>query len=252
MNIARRRWLVDLGNSRLKIALLGDDGCVQPVLAISHESTDGDRTLLDQLAPVSPGDEAWLASVASSERTVAVTAVLEGAGLHVERAQSHARQGRLRIAYPVPAQLGVDRYLALLAASARDDGPWVIVSAGSALTVDVLAADGVHQGGLIAPMPAQMRESLAQRFAQLDVAEGAAQELASNTADAIASGARAAVLGLVERVLRQTRESFGQAPTLLIAGGDAALLEALHYEPRVLVPTLVLEGLAVHALAGDR
>lgn len=252
MNMSRKRWLLDLGNSRLKVALLEDDGRLQQALAIGHDLANGDRTLLERLAPVGAGDEAWLASVAPDDRTTALIALLERAGLRVERAQSHARQGRLRIAYPVPGQLGVDRYLAMLAASTRDDGPWVIVSAGSALTVDVLAVDGVHQGGLIAPMPAEMRESLARRFAQLDVPEGNAQELASNTADAVASGARAALLGLVERVLRQARESLGQAPTLLIVGGDAALLDGVPYEPRVLAPTLVLEGLAVHALAGDR
>lgn len=252
MNSPRKRWLLDLGNSRLKIALLDEDGRIQQATAIGHESANGDRELLELLAPVGTEDEAWLASVAPEDRTTAIIALLERAGLRVERAQSHARQGRLRIAYPVPGELGVDRYLALLAASARDDGPWVIVSAGSALTVDVLASDGVHQGGLIAPMPAQMRESLARRFAQLDVPEGGAHELASNTADAVASGAHAALLGLVERVLRQSRERFGHPPTLLIAGGDGALLDGLQYEPRVVAPALVLEGLAMHASAGDR
>jgi type III pantothenate kinase len=144
----------------------------------------------------------------------------------------------------------VDRFLALLAASGRDDGPWLLVSAGSALTVDLLQADGAHVGGLIAPMPDTMRAALASRFAVLDVPAGEVLDFAGDTADAIASGCAGAAIGLVERSLRQAAERLGTEPTLLLGGGAAGLFAGIAH-PRVhAVPSLVLEGLAIYADAG--
>ena len=182
--------------------------------------------------------------MASDERTAALVDALHEAGYSVPRVQTQAAFGQLRIAYPEPARLGVDRFLALLGASARDDGPWLVVSAGSALTVDLLRTDGVHAGGLIAPMPAQMRAALARQFVQLDVPEGLAQEFADDTADAIASGCREAALGLIERALRNARQRLGAQPTLLVSGGGGDFLGDLERSPTIFVPALVLDGMA--------
>jgi type III pantothenate kinase len=244
MKTIRKRWLIDLGNSRLKCAGLDAQARRGEILALGHEQPNALPTLLQQLGQVVGDDEAWLASVASAERTQAVTEALQAAGVTVHRVQTQSRFGRLRVAYPEPAHLGVDRFLGLLAACERKDGPWLIVSAGSALTVDLLAADGQHQGGLIAPMPTHMRSVLAENFSQLDLPQGRPQDFADDTADAIASGVRAAVLGLVERSLRKGEEKLGAVPTLLVGGGGAELLAYVDHSKVVIQPSLVLDGLA--------
>lgn len=250
MSSLRAQLLVDLGNTRLKCAILDARGDRGDVVALAHAGGADSAGLQSLLEPFSPGDHCWLASVASSAVTASVVEALSAAGLVVHRVQASARQGRLRIAYGDPSRLGVDRFLAMLAASARDDGPWVLVSAGSALTVDLLDADGLHLGGVIAPMPEQMRSLLAQRFSQLDVPEGRVFPLADNTADAIASGTQGAALGLVERVLRHAQSRLGKMPTLLLGGGNAGLLAAVQHPLVVEAPTLVLDGLAMHARSG--
>lgn len=244
MNAPRKRWLIDLGNSRLKCASLDAQGRRGEVIAISHAQPHPMIALLEHLGEDSIGGEAWLASVASVERTMAIADALQQVGLAVFRVHAQARCGRLRIAYPEPSRLGVDRFLAMLAACERNDGPWLIVSAGSALTVDLLGADGVHVGGLISPMPSDMRAALAQRVAQLDLPEGHARDFANDSADAIASGAQAAALGLVERCLRKAQERLGSMPTLLVTGGGAEFLAALDHPGTVSLPSLVLDGLA--------
>jgi type III pantothenate kinase len=252
MKTFRKRWLVDLGNSRLKCALLDAQGRRGEILAVGHEQANGIAALLQHLGKVRSDDELWLASVASAERTATLVAALEGIGLPVHRVRTLASFGALRIAYADPSRLGVDRFLAMIAAGARDDGPWLLVSAGSALTVDLLARDGEHLGGAIAPMPAQMRAALAAGFTQLDLPEGQVVDFADNTADAIASGCRGAALGLVERSLRLGRERLGSTPTLLVGGGGATLLSDLTHAPMMQLPSIVLDGLAIYVHAQER
>lgn len=252
MNTNRKRWLIDVGNSRLKCALLHAPGIRGEVFAVGHEQPNSIAELLRHMGPPGLKDEVWLASVASTERTAALTDALQDAGLYVQRIRTQPRCGKLRIAYPEPAQLGVDRFLALLAASERDDGPWLVVSAGSALTLDLLAVDGAHLGGMIAPMPSHMRQALARNFAQLDVPEGRVHDFADNTADAIATGAHTALLGAVEHSLRKARERLQATPTLLLGGGNAELLAGMDHSRILNVPALVLDGMTFYVRDSER
>jgi type III pantothenate kinase len=145
----------------------------------------------------------------------------------------------------------VDRFLALLGARARARQAWLVVSVGTALTIDLLDADGRHYGGLIAPSPTLMRTSLAQRAPHLPVDGGAILDFAADTADALASGAILSARALIARSQHAAKKRLEVAPTLLIAGGGAdALLEGwrIRFER---APDLVLEGLSVYALAAS-
>ena len=240
--MSSKRWLLDLGNTRLKMAPLRK-GARGELTALAHGDEAFEVALRAHFA-AHDGDEAWLASVAPLDTTSHLRALLQDLGMEVQRVHTHASMGRLKIAYAEPSRLGVDRFLALLAASARDDGPWLLASAGSALTVDVLGRDGVHRGGLIAPMPAQMRSALATRFAQLDLPEGAALDFANDTADAVASGARAAALGVLEHGWRRACAQLGHEPTVLVSGGSAELLLQAEVPRMQAAPALVLDGMA--------
>ena len=237
-----KRWLLDLGNTRLKMAPL-HKGARGELVAFPHVDDDFEVALRAHF-DAHDGDEAWLASVAPVETTSHLKSVLQDLGMEVQRVHTRAQMGKLKIAYAEPSRLGVDRFLALLAASERDDGPWLLASAGSALTIDVLDASGQHRGGVIAPMPAQMRSALATRFSQLDVPEGAAADFGCDTADAVASGARAAALGLLEHSHRRACALLGTNPTVLVGGGHAELLLQAEVPGAQAAPGLVLDGLA--------
>lgn len=245
-------WLLDLGNSRLKAARWLPDGGLGEVQAWAHGASDFPGSLQPWLGGLAPGETCWLASVASADVTAAVAAQLATAGHPARRARTLPELAGVRIAYAEPTRLGVDRFLALLAARARGAGPWLLVSAGSALTVDLLDAAGQHRGGVIAPSPEHMRAALAARFPALAYAGGEAHAFATDTADALASGSLGAAAGLVERCQREATRLLGVAPTVLLGGGGGERLRELlelDVEP---APTLVLEGLAVYAtLAGS-
>ena len=103
-------------------------------------------------------------------------------GCPAQRVRTLPEAAGVRIAYAEPSRLGVDRFLALLGAHARGPGPWLLVSAGSALTVDLLDSSGQHRGGVIAPSPEHMRAALAARFAPGAVAAMLAARFAGRVA----------------------------------------------------------------------
>jgi type III pantothenate kinase len=245
-------WLFDLGNTRLKYAALREDGGIGEVAAIAHDGAtlapDWWTALPERFAA------AFIASVAPSALRVAL---LQGLGQRcgrISRATTQARfgdgvSGDVAIAYAQPQRLGVDRFLALLAARARSARPWLVVGVGTALTIDLLDGAGAHRGGRIAPSPMLMRQALHARAVQLPDSGGRYVEFAADTDDALASGCEGAALGLVERSRQQATALLGAAPGVLLHGGGAASLQA-HFGDAIAAPALVLEGLARWACAG--
>ena len=241
-------WLFDLGNTRLKW-VRADALNAGDVHALAHAQA-GDAEALDvAFEAIRSGDRALLATVASIAMTAAVEAALVRRGAQIVRARTQADCAGVRIAYADPSRLGVDRFLALLAAHARAPRATLIVSVGTALTIDLLASDGLHHGGLIAPSPTLMRESLAQRAPQLPRDGGEVVDFAADTTDALASGAILSARALIARSLRAARRLLGATPVLLVTGGGADAVCAGWRVRAERVPDLVLSGLRVYAQA---
>ncbi len=236
-------WLFDLGNSRLKCAPLGEDGHPGEVLAFAHADDGLAPDWADALPPRM--GVACVASVASPERRVALLDALATRADRISVVSTQRRWQGLRVAYAQPAKLGVDRFLALLAARRRG-GAWLLVGVGTALTIDLVDADGRHHGGRIAPSPTLMREALNQRAAQLPGSGGHYRVFAADTPDALASGCLGASQALVEQSLAAARLACAGEVGVLVHGGGAPELLAL-LPQAVHAPALVLEGLACWA-----
>jgi type III pantothenate kinase len=145
-------------------------------------------------------------------------------------------------AYQHPEKLGVDRWLALVAVRKHYSIPACIVDCGTAITLDLIDADGKHQGGLISPGLTLMKKSLAEgtealQFHETNYIAGPA----NNTEAAIYSGTLSAAVGLIEHVL--TKQS--NAMQLILTGGDAEIIaKQLAIKP-IVDTDLVLRGLAI-------
>ncbi len=238
--------LIDQGNTRIKWALSRSGALVEGAFgAVAGDAIDLTRPPW----PAVSIDRIVLASVADDARAQALMQQLRAdRSPPVVRVRTQSRWGDLINGYALPDDLGVDRWLGLIAARTGWHGrPLLVVSAGTALTVDALAADGRHLGGVIAPGLAAMRQGL------LDAAPGLKRHAGGRESDdwalasdeAIASGCLQAALGLVERA--RSRLSSPADALLLMTGGDAprllpALVGAVEHRPR-----LVLEGLAICA-----
>jgi type III pantothenate kinase len=244
------RLLLDLGNTRLKWALQ-----VQPEGWLARGAVDwqeGARTELELAWTGLPRpDTVVAASVVDGVREALVAGVVEGLFARApDWLRTPASACGVRNAYAEPQRLGVDRFLAMVAAHADGRAPCVLAGVGTALTLDALAGDGRHLGGLIAPGPQLMRQSLLDATAQVRLDRpGEILELADNTADAVVSGCFQAAAALIERFATRMAARLDGAPTLILGGGDAATLLPLLSLPARLSQDSVLRGLAVWANA---
>jgi len=239
------RLLLDLGNTRLKWwaleggRLLGDG-------AIAWSEPVGEH-LAVAWAGLPPPEAVFGASVVDGEREALVEArVRQRGATGITWVRSPAAACGVRNAYAEPSRLGVDRFLAMVAAHAGGRTPCVLVGVGTALTLDALRGDGQHLGGLIAPGPLLMQQSLLGATVQVRPERpGEVIAMADNTADAVVSGCWGACAALVERFVTQAEPQLGAAPHLLFGGGDAPSLQKLVARPGALFPDGVLRGLAV-------
>jgi len=222
------KLLLDLGNSRLKWALW--DGQVLSARGATHWDPQRLQGVLLQQWKAMPDIRAvWQASVVDTVREAQLREILDTRfSLAPQPVTTQPEACGVRIAYANPEQLGVDRFLSLIAAWAMGHAPCLLVTCGTAITVDALDATGRHLGGLIAPGPDQMCETLSATTVQVRPRqEGRLLDLAANTTDAVTSGVWQAAAGLVERSQKYLQSRFGDTPRLLVAGGGGERLRSL-------------------------
>lgn len=241
--MTRRRLLIDAGNSSLKWALVEDEQW--------RAQGRCDYADLSALLPqLTTGTRCFIASVAQAMHEQQLAALLEAAGITPTWLQAAAGFADLKNAYQNPLHLGVDRWMGLIAARKRTHGPVLVVSAGTAMTVDALSADGVFLGGVIVPGAALMRQALLQGTARLTEVAGEWQAFPRTTADAVQSGIVAALCGAIQQQHARLDELAGTAPTCLLTGGDADMVVQHLTVPAERVPALILEGINWVARAG--
>lgn len=230
---------IDAGNTRIKWGWAEGEQWVRQSWVPSAEP---DR-LGAALAGLSAPDHIVVSNVAGRAVQEGIAAVLAPFRIEPHWVRSAAHQCGVRSGYGDPAQLGSDRWAALIGAWHLFNGPCVIANAGTAMTVDALSADGVFLGGFIVPGVDLMRAALARHTAQLELQEGQFTYFPDRTADAIMSGAINALAGSIERMQRFMAET-GQTASLIVLTGGAAALLAPRLNARLeVVDNLVLEGL---------
>jgi type III pantothenate kinase len=234
--------LADLGNSRWKLAVARDAG-------LQRLAQGGYADISGLAAAAAQCDHGLVASVASRDRTQAIVGCIAGAGVHLREVTSVARLGGIVSGYRDPGQIGVDRLLAMVAVRARHAGTFCVVDAGTAVTIDVVDASGVHAGGVILPGIDLARAALLEHTAiphDVDVDQSA--RLGRDTPTGVAIGARYAIAGAVERCLQAA--GVGGTARVFVGGGDAERVLELMPGPCERADDLVLHGLAVVAQGG--
>lgn len=167
--------------------------------------------------------------------------------LHPEYAVVTEAAAGIHNGYREPVKLGVDRWLAMVAAYDQARTACFVVDCGTTITVDLISAEGRHLGGYIVPGMHLMREALENRSRALASTQAGWDSVApgDTTAAAIHNGILAMALGFL-RDLRQSEA--GRQSCWFLAGGDAhVLVPWLDWECR-LVPDLVMDGLALTML----
>lgn len=231
---------VDAGNSRTKWGLFDASGALQRHGAMGNQ--DFSRLLQDwsEFADVR---RAVISCVAGEDVAGELKRVCDALHLSTHWVSAGTAACGVRNGYARPQQLGTDRWAALVAAWHEYRGACVVASAGTALTVDVLAGDGTFLGGLIVPGLGLMRAALRSGTAAVGEAGGQFCDFPTSTADAVHSGALAAMGGAVRHMMHRLEAREGKLPHCLLAGGDAKLMAPLLDFPVQARPHLVLHGL---------
>lgn len=225
---------IDAGNTRIKWGVHADGKwCEQGVVFPAQIQTLQARA---QAAAV-----AVVANVAGEDVAERVEALLADAPARRVWVRASRSQGGVANGYDDPAQLGADRWAALIGARFIHPASCLVVNAGTATTVDVLDHAGNFQGGVILPGLDLMRASLASRTAQLPLTEGQYRATPRNTADAIFSGCLNAQAGAVDRMFSLIANQPGAL--CVLSGGAANALAPVLNIPLRHVENLVLEGL---------
>ncbi len=232
---------LDIGNTFLKWRYNGDCGQLS--------TAELQRRQFLQLCSAPGPARVRLASVACQQQEADVADWCQAAwGLSVEIARSSAATAGVVNSYADPARMGVDRWLAMIAAYQQLGCACCVVDCGSAITIDYVADDGRHLGGYIMPGLRLMRTGLLSNTRRVLVESNVAGwkncAPGNNTEDAVDHGICLLLDALAQRFVSEVRSVLGDHAKLVITGGDGASFRASAGEG-LLQPELVLDGLAI-------
>ncbi|MGQ9427497.1 type III pantothenate kinase [Gilvimarinus sp. F26214L] len=237
---------LDMGNTRLKWRYR------TPARILSEGAVGYAQSALEEL-PNPPRDLQRI-RIATVVRGEALERLLQACRerwrIEPELARVQDRCAGLTQGYEDKSRLGVDRWLATLAAHEATRSACVVVSCGTAVTADLVTAGGVHLGGYIVPGLGLMRAALFDGTHAVKVEEVAAPTSLAPGTDTDAAVSRGLLLmlqGLVEKAVLELRDR-GELPLVVVTGGDAEkllpFLSGPHRSTEVLCrPNLVLDGL---------
>ena len=149
------------------------------------------------------------------------------------------------IRYDNPREIGPDRLVNAVAGFEKLGGPCVIVDFGTAVTHDVVSAEGEYLGGVIFPGVEISLEALSDRAAALpkiDLIEPRSL-VGKSTVDAIRSGMIFGYAAMVDGIVGRLREQFGADTKAIATGGLAQTIVPFCDTLDVVDDLLTLEGL---------
>lgn len=239
---------LDCGNSFVKWRVISD-ATVPPIIeGIATQAAD---IIWDLLArDIGKITRCRLVSVRSDAETRAIMDVLaESLGVDISKVHPTERTAGVVNGYRDQHRLGMDRWLALIAAYDMCGGACLVIDLGTAITVDLVDRKGAHLGGYIAPGVALLRGQLLAHTRRIHYdAEETALALSDaspgrSTAEAVERGCLIMVRSYVSSQIASAEIYLGNDFVTYLTGGDASLAADL---PGVrCVPDLVFRGLAI-------
>ena len=245
--------LVDVGNTRIKWASLERGRLLNRGSVVHRDSLDAAIAALDAALPAKPRIiVSNVAGEAIAGRLEALAAKRPGASR--ELVTTSAERFGVRCAYADPSRLGVDRWVAVLAAyHAQQARAACVLNAGTAVTFDAVDAGGAHLGGLILPGASLLAAALDRHTSKIGrtapataVAHGL-ELLGRNTDAAVGHGAWLALAAALDRAVATVASALGAFPVVYLTGGDAEALRGWLETQVELRADLVLEGLKLFA-----
>ena len=236
---------LDLGNTNCQWRMLGENNQVTAAGKVATKACEESLAALHETP-----SRLRISSVAGAQTDRSIANwVAQHWQIEPEFARTLSHHGGIQIAYADPARLGVDRWLAMLAAYREFAGPVCVMDLGSAATVDLVNADGQHQGGYIVPGIELQRRMLVKETGRIQADHDVEKNTISwgaSSEECIAFGVRRMLQAFLGSIFEELEMRFANIP-VCVAGGSALLALEQDWDKIKLVerPNLVLDGLAI-------
>lgn len=236
--------LIDIGNSRTKFCFV-NQGRRGPIQSIANNVLSSDYLT----ACFNNIDKIIVASVSCNELTSEIEHWCEGHKIAYQQVVSEKCRSKVVSAYHQPSQLGVDRWLTLIAANILYPNKNIlIVDAGTATTVDLLASSGLHQGGWILAGIDMLFSSVLSNTSKVkaDVSKTASLSFGASSSENVNNATWAATVGAINLAVLQSEQQGIIVDEVLLTGGNGQTLASLISNRCTVIEELVFIGLQAY------
>ena len=242
--------LIDIGNSSLKWCIVDSKGLSAMSQQLYPKDITADFFIHNWRTLEQPNDVVVSCVAQDTVWQSLEKACFELWNIKVQKVNSLKKQFGLINAYENASSLGSDRWCAMLGGLHQSNSAFIVINAGSALTVDVVDETGQHLGGYIVPGVNMMKKSLGIHTAQVQVDSTSRVlvdlSLGYSTEDCVESGIHLLLVKFIEAIYEKVSLEMNGCQAF-VSGGDAKSIAALLSFNCDVVPDLVLRGLAIIA-----
>jgi type III pantothenate kinase len=236
--------LMDIGNSRTKYSVVsqGKRGSIQsiPNELLSSQYLTECFTNIDKLI---------VASVSHNKLTEKIELWCDEQNIGYQQVVSDKSKHGVLTGYHQPSQLGVDRWLTLIAANALyPNKNTLIVDAGTATTIDLIASNGAHQGGWILAGIDTLFSSVLDNTSQVhaNLERTASLSFGASSSENVNNATWAATVGAISLAVLQSEQQGIVIDEILLTGGNGRTLASLLSHRCTVIEDLVFIGLQAY------
>ena len=210
---------IDVGNSRIKWCVWQANDMQHNTVA-EYELQRLDNLLVKWFSNIEQQD-VFISSVAGDQVNEVIALWFSKAWQkQVSFVESERQQLGVVNSYKEVRQMGVDRWVAMLAAYQRYQSAICVIDCGTAVTLDIVDESGKHLGGLIMPGLNMMRQSLFQGANGIRCQDGNEPLLANNTSDAVSGGCFHLLVSGLNSLYVQYKKQTKNKMVCVVTGGD--------------------------------
>ncbi len=242
--------VADLGNSRLKLGRVDQDRRLGATVSLPLGDPESWRRGLAELGISSPREASWAISSVNPPLARSLAGFLDQEGVQASCWFDSASQVPMDMDVEGAETGGADRALGVLAARslAAPGQPVLVVSCGTAVTIESVDDRGVWRGGSIGPGLGVSARALHLMTAQVPIIAIDSQPppRGRGTVSSLEAGIFWGLVGGVRLLIELQSALLGGVPAVFWTGGDAPLVAPAVAGPTArLTPNLVLQGLAL-------
>lgn len=236
--------LIDIGNTRTKYCTV-ERGVRSKLNAIANEEVTPD--FLSRHFRLST--KVITACVSHEKLINIITTWCDKNNTEFRRVKSESKKNNVISGYEIPEQLGVDRWLTLVAVSELYPKMNVlIIDAGTATTIDFLTESGQHQGGWILAGVTTLVSTILMNTSQVRAknTENPSIRFGTNTSENVHNGSFAATIGAIQLAISEINSLDYELNKVIITGGNAHILSSLLKNSNIVIDELVFVGLQAY------